>query len=67
MPALHSAEFDDIAVNLVEDDSRMTNEGHRHRFVFVNILSVKPVMYCLTLRFLSSDTLSTNITLYQFE
>lgn len=30
MPALHSAEFDDIAVNLVEDDSRMTNEGHRH-------------------------------------
>ena len=38
MSALHSAEFDDISVNLAEDDSGMTIEGRR--FVFINGFSL---------------------------
>ena len=34
MSALHSAEFDDISVNLADDDNRMTIEGRR--FVLLN-------------------------------
>jgi len=39
MSAIHSAEFDDISVNLTEDDGRTASDNHRFVFKYFLVLN----------------------------